>query len=201
LTAVTSSLHNIIMGMVIKSEEKRLVFGEVYAPYDTDTDNEAMTPDEIEKAAHNFMLHMRQENVDLEHDQVKTGCVIVESFIARKCDPDFREGAWVAGAFITKDDLWQQIKAGEINGYSFGGQVVKQKVEAVVEMVRLAEGYTEDSTEDSVPVHKHHVTVMFNDEGRMIQGKTDTFLEHAHPISKATATDEAMGHSHRMVLE
>ena len=35
--------------LVIKSEEKRLVYGEVYAPLQIDTDGESMSAEEIEK--------------------------------------------------------------------------------------------------------------------------------------------------------
>ena len=38
--------------IVIKDESKRLVYGEVYAPLQIDTDGEAMTSEEVEKMAH-----------------------------------------------------------------------------------------------------------------------------------------------------
>jgi hypothetical protein len=84
--------------------EKRLVFGEVYAPNDLDTHGEFMTGEEIEKLAHRFMLKQLTGHVDLMHDQNSNhGTAVVESFIAREGDPDFTPGAWVLGTKVYDD--------------------------------------------------------------------------------------------------
>ena len=42
--------------IVIKSEDERLVYGEVYIPLHVDTQGEAMTAEEIRKMAHDFLM-------------------------------------------------------------------------------------------------------------------------------------------------
>jgi septin family protein len=100
---------------------KHIVYGEVYVPYEKDTDGNWMTPEEIEKMAHSFLENLRLTQIDKQHDQEPDEGVVVESFIARPGDPDFTPGAWVLGTKVLKDDTWEQIMKGEITGYSIEG--------------------------------------------------------------------------------
>lgn len=100
---------------------KRIVYGEVYVPYERDTDGNWMTPEEIEKMAHKFMENLRLTQIDKLHDAEPDEGIVVESFIARPGDPDFTPGAWVLGTKILKEETWQAILKGEITGYSIAG--------------------------------------------------------------------------------
>lgn len=184
----------------IKSHEKRLVFGEVYSPLQVDTQDEAMTKSAIEDMAHTFLLEGRTDKVDVSHSFKKSGCLVVESFIARKNDPDgFIDGAWVLGIKVIPDDLWEQVKKGELNCFSFGGKgrTVPKKVK-VSQIIKI-EGETELSHEDGLlPPHSHDVELHFKD-GTMIPGMTGITLDHQHGISKESATEEELDHSHRMI--
>lgn len=187
--------------MVIKSDEKRLVYGEVYAPLHVDTDGEAMTADDIEKAAHDFLASGKVAKVDVGHNCEESGCTVVESFIARKHDPDgFVEGSWVLGVHVAPDELWSEVKAGELNGFSFFGTVQKVPARTKVVTARKIVGETENSTDGLLPQHLHAIAVSFSPDGRVLSGKTAVTLEHAHEVKHATATDRALDHSHRLVL-
>ena len=187
--------------VVLKSEEKRLVYGEVYSPYHIDTDGEAMTPDEIERMAHSFMMNGDCRKIDVSHNYQESGCIIVESFIARKNDSDgFLEGSWVLGVKVLPDDLWLQVKKGELNGFSFAGGVNKQKVKVKVQEVRKLEGTTEKSTGGLLPEHSHKIDLRFDETGNIIASKTSEDFGHSHDVLKATATESAFDHSHRMIL-
>lgn len=102
-------------------EQKQIVWGAVYVPYEVDTQGDWMTPEEIEKMAYRFMKNLRLFKIDTHHDEVENGCYVVESFIAREGDPDFEPGSWVVATKITDDDIWQAIMDGEITGYSMQG--------------------------------------------------------------------------------
>lgn len=102
-------------------EEKRIVYGVVYEPLVKDSDGHWMRAEEIEKMAHGFMRNLRLHQIDRDHSQEAGEGIVVESFIARKGDPDFPEGAWVLGTQITKAETWEAIKRGEITGYSIQG--------------------------------------------------------------------------------
>lgn len=191
--------HNKI---VVKSESKRIVYGEVYAPMQIDTDGEAMTAAEIEKMAHSFLMRGGTSKIDVQHDYAESGCHIVESFIARKNDPDgFLEGAWVLGVKVVPDELWEEVQKGELNGFSFAGGVNSKRVYATVTVARRIVGKVEKSEEGGLlPPHQHEVDVEFDEDGHVIGGKTSMDFGHEHTVLRTTATEKAMDHAHRMIL-
>lgn len=190
------------MAIVVKSDEKRLVYGEVYAPLRVDTDTDTMTAEEIQKMAHNFLRNRRTDKVDVSHNFKESGCLIVESFIARKNDPDgFIEGAWVLGAHIIPDDLWEAVKKGDLNGFSFAGKPGgRVEAQVVVTQTRKILGTTEKNADEVLPPHDHEVNLTFDSNGRIIPTATAQAMGHVHAVRKATATEEEIGHSHRLIL-
>lgn len=110
---------------------KRIVFGEVYVPMELDTDKEAMTYDEIEKLAHSFLVLSRK--IDVQHEEEIVEAYPVESFIARKGDLEFTEGAWVLAVKVVDEDLWGEIERGERAAFSFSARTTKRSVLAHVD--------------------------------------------------------------------
>jgi len=188
--------------IVIKSEDKRLVYGEVYVPMMVDTDDEAMTAEDIEIMAHDFLSSGRVKKIDVSHNEKESGCAVVESFIVRQQDPDgFSEGAWVLGVKIEPADLWKAVKSGELNGFSFKGPVMRVPAEVEVNVARKITGSTEKTAEgDLLPPHDHSVIIELTPDGKIIPTKTGETLGHGHRITKATATEREMDHSHRLVM-
>lgn len=185
--------------VVFKSvnEAKRLVYGEVYAPDRPDADNEFMRADQIEKMAYDFMRSMKLDAVDRQHDNVSVpGCCVVESFIARKGDPDFIEGAWVVGMHIDNDEAWEQVVKGEINGFSIEAFVRKNPQEVTMEIPDVLSGLTMKSG-DGEDAHEHEFFVTYSPEGKFIGGKTSIAKGHYHLIKRGTITEDAEGHNHR----
>lgn len=182
-------------------EEFQVVYGEVYAPNHVDTDWETMTAEEIREMAWNFLATKDMDNIDINHNLEKSGCYVVESFIARANDPDgFNEGAWVLGVRCT-DDIWKQVKKGELNGFSLYGTVKKFPAKVLIEVAKQIAGVTETSTIDIIPYHEHTFIVNLNKSGRIVSGKTDIVQGHFHVITKSTATENELDHSHRIFLE
>lgn len=102
-----------------KDEMKRLVYGVVYTPMKVDWHKNFMTAEEIQISAHTFLLNAR--GIDQAHDYIKGSGGVVESFIARKGDPDFAEGTWVIVTKVFSDTVWEDIMSGKIKGYSMAG--------------------------------------------------------------------------------
>lgn len=113
------------------NEEKRIVYGEVYVPMEVDTDGEAMTADQIEKLAHDFML--RSQKIDIGHDEIAREIAVVESFMARENDPEFTPKAWVMGAKIFSDSVWDRVISKELTAFSFSAYAVKHYFKALVD--------------------------------------------------------------------
>ncbi|MCG8395619.1 XkdF-like putative serine protease domain-containing protein [Bacillus atrophaeus] len=105
-----------------EQDEQKLVYGIVYEPDVPDAHGDFMTVEEIEKAAHGFLAEARE--IDINHSFEGGTGVVVESYVA----PDdfmigskqITKGSWV---LVTRasDEVWEQIKAGIITGYSMAG--------------------------------------------------------------------------------
>lgn len=174
-------------------EAQHLVFAEVYAPNRLDSDGEFMTAETIRKMAYKFMKEQKLDQIDQQHDNVITeGIHIVESFIARKDDPDFIEDAWVVGVYIPDEATWDKVIKGEINGFSVEAMVTKEPVEIEMEIPPVISGMTMKSED-----HEHTFHVAYDETGRFLGGTTDEVANHFHVIKRGTCTEEAVGHSHR----
>ncbi len=174
---------------------KKIVYGEVYAPHTVDTHGHAMDAEEIEKMAHGFLIEARNTHIDLMHNNKPVMASVVESFIARKGDPDFNEGAWVLGTKIFDDDLWEEIQKGTYNGYSMEVYTFKESQEVQIQIQNQIFGITEDNDG-----HNHVYYVKMDDNGVVIGGHTSKDAGHSHDIKLATATEESDEHAHRFVL-
>ena len=176
--------------------DRQIIYAEVYAPYRLDNQSEFMSPEDIELMAHRYMSLKLDETIDVRHNNRAIKARPIESFIARKGDPDFTEGAWVLGLKIDDTTAWDAIKKGELNGLSFQSIVTEVAVDVDIETQRDHVGLTEKSDE-----HEHAYFVSVDESGKIVAGRTSRAADgHYHEISKASRTTEAGGHSHRYFL-
>ncbi|QIG76081.1 DNA methyltransferase/prohead protease protein [Rhizobium phage RHph_I4] len=180
---------------------QRIIYGEVYAPYVLDTYGEFMLPEDIVEMAHKTMTKNLAEFIDTNHDQKANGSYPVESFIARKGDPDFKEGSWVMGVKVVRDDIWEKVERGELNGFSF--QALVKPVEMTIDYVTIRDhvGVTYKAVQDGHDDHEHVFYVEVDDKGSIIGGWTDEGPDGvAHQIIRGSVTQMANGHNHRFSL-
>jgi len=111
--------------LIKTDEDKRLLYGVVYAPDDEDAHGDWASAEDIEKAAHDFLANAFVRNVDKDHDfRPQEGAHVAESFILRGQDPMFpdeKAGTWVVAIKIDNDETWGAVKKGEIQGLSMAG--------------------------------------------------------------------------------
>jgi len=112
--------------IIKKDDEKRLVYGIVYPAGKVDAQNDFATPEEVEKAAHNFMQSLEStEKIDTGHNlQIAKGVKIVESYVVKKGDEMYLndEGAWAIVVKVDNDEIWGQITDGTFTGFSMWGE-------------------------------------------------------------------------------
>jgi uracil-DNA glycosylase family 4 len=113
---------------IIKADnEKQIVEGIVLEPDTLDTQGDTITADEIEKAAHRFLVKSRV--VGDSHKKV-AGAEVVESYIVpddiQLGNQKVKKGSWVIGVHVTDDKLWDAIKNGEYTGFSVGGFAIRE---------------------------------------------------------------------------
>jgi predicted ABC-type ATPase len=173
--------------------EKQIVYGEVYAPNALDTYGEFMTAEDIEVMAHRFMQLDLSGVIDTQHDQNPNGAYPVESFIARENDPDYVAGAWVLGVKCP-GDVWQRVKSGELNGFSF--QCLVKPISVAVESLTIRDHVGATELFDD---HNHTFFVSVDESGNVTGGVTSKAADgHFHEISKASITDGP--HHHRFFI-
>jgi len=187
---------------VIKADQvHKIVKGVVYEPFDIDTDGETMSADDVRNAAWDFIATGKQNKIDIQHDWKESGCYVVESYIAEDGDPLFPKDSWVLGVKCT-DDIFGRVLKGELNGFSFGGSVRKFSQRVLLEVAKQVVGETyENMDKGLIPAHSHNFIILYNKDGRIEKGVTDVVFDHQHTITYGTATDNELGHSHRVSIE
>lgn len=186
-------------GLRKADDEKQIVWAEVYVPNVPDSQGDVAGKDEVERMAYGFMQKGITDQINIEHDGKPCGAYAVECFIARKNDPDgFIEGAWVLGVHIPNPDVWQMVKTGELNGFSFEGIGFKKNTTVLMDVPSELKGQTAMAKVDGLGDHTHDFVVHYGPSGEFLGGYTTPAEDgHYHMIRKGTATDEAVGHSHR----
>lgn len=130
--AIRKGLGNEKVAAIFKSDDwRQIVYGVVLAPNELDSQNDWMTPADIEEAAHHYLATSRV--VGTEHTD-PIAAVPVESFIAPQ-DLDFNgqygptkvtKGSWILGVKINDADQWARVLAGEYTGFSVGGFGIRE---------------------------------------------------------------------------
>jgi hypothetical protein len=178
-----------------KDEEgfERIVFAEVIIPDALNSHGDLHTRESVKEFAYSFMLNKFGVDVDHDEEDVSDSLTVVESFIVRDGDPDFIPGAWVVGMYIGDDEVWQAIRNGELNGYSYQAWVEALPIDVTVQADVTRFGTTQPDLEDG---HTHEFFAMLDTEGYLIAGGTTETNGHSHMIRRHTFTEKEAGHSH-----
>ena len=104
--------------------DERFVLGIVLEPEVVDAQGDIYSPDEIRQAAHRFMEEFG--GLGLMHRMRVNGQVkVLESYVSpvdfTAGEATVRKGTWLLAVRILSDALWEQVKSGELTGFSIGG--------------------------------------------------------------------------------
>ena len=124
--AITNEDDHIISGPLMLADEliyrNNDLFGEHYVKFTAET---------IKSIAVKFAKKKFQNHVNLMHDsnQIVDGCTMFESFIVDKKRgilpmvgfEDVADGSWFGSFYVENPDVWNQIKSGELKGFSVEG--------------------------------------------------------------------------------
>lgn len=118
---------------IIKADKMRqIVTGVVLEPHSEDLQGDWMTPEDIERAAHGYLIGSRI--VGSEHGR-PIDANVVESYITPQ-DMTFAtaagqelvpQGSWVMSVKITSPEEWQQVLDGDYGGFSVGGYGAREE--------------------------------------------------------------------------
>lgn len=178
------------------ADDRQILFGEVYTPNVLDTHGEMMLSDGVELMAHRFMASLKNDQIDIMHDNRVVKAVVIESFIAREGDAEYNEGAWVVALKIEDTGLWDEIKRGKYNGFSIETRITK--VPAVVELTFYKQVFGVTAKTDG---HDHVFFIQIDDGGEIVGGFTSEADDgHTHRVLRGTATELTLDHAHRISL-
>lgn len=112
--------------IVYKDDAKRIAYAAVLVPGEPDSDGEVLSPERVERAAHEWLSGYR--NIDLQHS-LNNIAVPVESYIQpmnrtvsiNGAQVVLPEGTWVLAAKIQDNNTWEQVVNGKLTGYSVMG--------------------------------------------------------------------------------
>jgi hypothetical protein len=182
--------------IVRSDDDRQIIYGEVYAPNRLDTYGEMMVAEDIELMAHRFMRLDLTKSIDVKHDNKPIEAYPVESFIAREGDPDYTAGAWVMGVKVEDAEVWSDIKAGNLNGFSFQAMVTPVQRTVEIEVVRDQVGKTEQNDD-----HEHYYFVQLDENGKVVKGRTSKAADgHWHEIKRGSVTEKTDSHNHRFFV-
>ena len=104
--------------------DERYVLGVVLEPEVVDAQDDIYSAAEIRQAAHRFMEEFG--GLGLMHRFRVNGEVkVLESYLAPADlaigDVQVRKGTWLLAVRILSDELWEQVKDGQLSGFSIGG--------------------------------------------------------------------------------
>ena len=116
-------------------KEKRILMGAALIPnkpiYRRNCKQEYyiyFSKDTVRKASELFFIRGNQNNSTFEHQLPLQGLTAVESWIveseqdkSRAYDLNVPIGTWMVSMKVNNDDVWKQVKAGEVKGFSIEG--------------------------------------------------------------------------------
>lgn len=90
--------------------------------------NVFFTPDTIRQIAQQYSKSGFQNNMNIEHSAIPAHSYIFQSFITDKkrginapTGIDVPDGSWIVGVKVDNADVWNDIKAGKVKGFSIEG--------------------------------------------------------------------------------
>lgn len=116
-----------------KKEDEQIVTGIVLQPDIVDAQDDKISAPEIVKARKAFQ---GAKEMFLQHRKkiAKKDFDIVEDYIVKEDtkigDKDVKKGSWILSVKILSSDIWAEVKAGKLTGFSIRGMAKRVPVAA-----------------------------------------------------------------------
>lgn len=107
----------------VQKADEQIVCGIVYEPNEEDVQGDTATAAEIQKAAYQFMEDVQVFKINHKGKHIKAK--VLESYIAPQdlviAGQKIKKGSWLLTTRILDKKIWEDIKSGELMGYSMAG--------------------------------------------------------------------------------
>lgn len=113
--------------------DERIAMGPVLIPDEEDGQGQIYDKKAVEDACH-FWMEQFQQMTEMHTEELEEKqYAVLECYIAPVDfvlnGNDVKEGTWLLMIRVNDDDLWQQIKDGELNAFSIGGVATVEELE------------------------------------------------------------------------
>jgi cation transport regulator ChaB len=136
-TSVSEMTNKVeVIGQILKrDDEERLAFGWAYVStvdnqISLDHSDEFIRPDQLAKAATNFMLSLR--TAKRMHSGASIGEVVhsmpLTNEISKALGIQSNREGWLVAIKVYDDQVWQDVKSGKLSAFSIGGRALKEMV-------------------------------------------------------------------------
>ena len=121
-------LHDVKLMKADESEE-RFILGIVLQPETRDSQGDIYDEETVRKTAHEYMIKYQAIGLMHKGEVSEKDVSIVESYLSpttfKVGDQEVKKGAWILGAKVHSEVLWDEVKKGELTGWSIGGLAVR----------------------------------------------------------------------------
>lgn len=122
-------------------EAKKQIGAYALVPHIPDIQGDRISPEEVEKAAHNFLKNLalgkqKGTGTGLEHNTFDGVGYPIESFFDRHGREGVK-GGWFVLTQVTNDDVWKDVASGKIVGYSIGGSGKRTPAQVTIDSANL----------------------------------------------------------------
>ena len=97
-------------------------YGEYYAYFSKET---------VETLAYDFLLNNKQNNITLQHMSNGNGVKLIESWLSKNENElglQTPKGTWYVSYKVENDEIWEEVKNGDFNGFSIEVYIPQVKV-------------------------------------------------------------------------
>jgi hypothetical protein len=131
ISAIGGTDDDDVTEIIKLDKQKQIVYGVFLVPDKADHDGDVISPDDIEKVAHEFNVTYR--TIDEMHKNV-ISAEVVESMIAWQDGLDFygktlKKGTWFGAIKINDKDVWEKVLSGEYKAFSVRIAGVREPIE------------------------------------------------------------------------
>lgn len=118
-----------VMADLWKAEtaDQRIVYGVVMQPGLPDSQGDTVSAEEIEKAAHRWLVESRKS--DVQHNGTEAKVSVVESYVLKQDalveGRRVHGGSWIVAVKVDDDELWDRVTKHELTGFSIGGSAIR----------------------------------------------------------------------------
>ena len=149
---LSEETNNTPIGVKLADDDEQIILGPALVPekliYRSNINGEGegyvkFSEETVRQTAYLFLKNNKNNEVTIQHNEEAKSIYLMESWVIEDIDKDkagvygytdLPTGTWMMSYKVDDDDLWNDIKDGNINGFSIEGNYVAQNISMAEEI-------------------------------------------------------------------